>query len=589
MQYVSTRDESGTAHTFKQVVMKGLANDGGLFVPREVPQLDSATIAGWADLAYPDLCMEVMSHFISEEDVPKQALEKIIRKSYVNTFSDERVVPLEKLGADYDGICVLEQFHGPTCAFKDVALQFLGNLFEYFISEDGGTITVLGATSGDTGGAAIEGLRGKTGVQVCILHPEGKVAEIQRLQMCSVLDSNVHNVAVDGDFDDCQSMVKKLFNDQELRSKTHLAAVNSINFARILAQVVYYFTAYFQWIKLQGKELMKDKVNFVVPSGNFGNALAGYYAKMLGLPIGKFVIATNQNDILHRLIENSDYSRKESVASIAPAMDITVPSNFERYLFLLSGSCPTTLASWMKSITDDKVLTLSDELMAQLRTEFSSGRASNEEITTTVAAMEEQTGVTFCTHTAVGIHVALNYEGQNDLICFATAHHGKFGATIAESLKKKPAVPPQLACLEGKVNRCVSCPNDSEKLKAFLIQCVIEEPAADVAPAAPAAQTAAAEAQAHDEAQARAHYEAAHAYEMQTQFGVPSRSGMYGGYGGAAPSYLQGGAGYMGGYMGGYGGAGVNMHAPQYARHTVDYGAGANMHMPHWQGRYSGR
>jgi len=478
MKYISTRDETATPHTFKHVIMQGLSPDGGLFVPSEIPQLESEEIKGWADLEYPDLCMKVMAHFIPEDQVSKADLQKIINKSYVGEkWADPKVVPLTEL-PNYDGICVLEQFHGPTCAFKDVALQFLGNLFEHFISEGHEHVTVLGATSGDTGGAAIEGLRGKEGVQVCILHPLGKVAEIQRLQMCSVLDKNVHNVAVVGDFDDCQSMVKKAFVDQELRGKTHLAAVNSINWARILAQVVYYFTAYFQWCKLKKKNLMVDKVSFVVPSGNFGNALAGYYAKKLGLPIHKFVIATNHNDILHRLIADGDYSRVESKPSVAPAMDITVPSNFERYLFNLSGNCAKTLNKWMTSVTKEGKLQLSDEEMVKLRSEFGSGRASDEEITKSVAELEQTTGETFCTHTAIGVRTALSYENSQDLICFATAHHGKFGETIAESQSKSPAVPKQLADLENTVNRCVQCPNDLAKLKEFLISDVIKSPEA---------------------------------------------------------------------------------------------------------------
>merc|ERR1712166_1276481 len=331
-----------------------------------------------------------------------------------------------------------------------------------------------GATSGDTGGAAIEGLRGKEGVQVCIMHPAGKVAKLQQLQMTSVLDANVHNLAVDGDFDNCQAIVKALFVDQELSQHTNLAAVNSINWARILAQIVYYFSAYFQWCKLKKKNLMVDKVSFVVPSGNFGNALAGYYAKKLGLPIHKFVIATNHNDILHRLIADGDYSRVESKPSVAPAMDITVPSNFERYLFNLSGNCAKTLNKWMTSVTKEGKLQLSDEEMVKLRSEFGSGRASDEEITKSVAELEQTTGETFCTHTAIGVRTALSYENSQDLICFATAHHGKFGETIAESQSKSPAVPKQLADLENTVNRCVQCPNDLAKLKEFLISDVIK-------------------------------------------------------------------------------------------------------------------
>eukprot|EP00658_Telonema_sp_P-2_P030049 TRINITY_DN22765_c0_g1_i1.p1 TRINITY_DN22765_c0_g1~~TRINITY_DN22765_c0_g1_i1.p1 ORF type:complete len:474 (+),score=142.26 TRINITY_DN22765_c0_g1_i1:150-1571(+) len=428
------------------------------------------------DRSYTELCGQVMSHYISEEDVPKAKLSELIAKSYdsANWSSDTgEVVPLVALDK-HENICLLEQFHGPTCAFKDVALQFLGNLFEFF-REPGTTITVLGATSGDTGGAAICGLRGKNGVQVCILHPEGKVAELQKLQMTSVIDKNVHNLAVDGDFDDCQNIVKTLFVDQELQSRTRLGAVNSINWARILAQIVYYFSAYFQWCKLKSKTPMQDTVDFVVPSGNFGNALAGFYAKQMGLPIGRLVIATNHNDILHRLIAEGDFSKNKSVPSRAPAMDITVPSNFERYLFMLGGCDPAVLKSWMTSVNAGDGLPLSDEQLSEMRSFLSSGRASDEEIDGTISALEQDIGMTVCTHTAVGLHVATKSLLPNQqLICFATAHHGKFGQSVEESLSKQPPMPPQLACLEEMTWRCVHIQNDKEQVKAYLKEVVIE-------------------------------------------------------------------------------------------------------------------
>jgi len=457
--------------------MKGLAPDGGLFVPQEVKPLSPETIESWSELSYPELCAKVMSIFVPESQVSQTKLKEIIKASYQNgRWSDDKVVPLTEMGGGHDNICVLEQFHGPTCAFKDVALQFLGNLFEHFLSEEPGkTVTVLGATSGDTGGAAIEGLRGKNGVQVCIMHPAGSVAKLQELQMTSVLDSNVHNIAIDGNFDDCQAIVKALFVDQEMSQHTHLAAVNSINWARILAQIVYYFSAYFQWCKLKNKTVMKDKVKFVVPSGNFGNALAGFYARTLGLPISKLVITCNHNDILHRLISHGDYSHQKSKPSRAPAMDITIPSNFERYLYLLCGSNPKTLAGWMKGVSDKQGLQLSSDQLVQLRAAFESGRASDDDIDTAVARVEEETKLTPCTHTAVAFKVALEYDKTDHLICLSTAHHGKFGATVAESQSKLPKMPKQLSDLEGKVARCVSCPNDQNKVKQYLIEHVIEK------------------------------------------------------------------------------------------------------------------
>merc|ERR1712159_58661 len=492
MKYISTRDKTGTQRSFKTVVMQGLAKDSGLFVPAEVEALrqSAETIKAWSELdSYSDLAVEVMTKFIDEDDVPRADLQRIVGRSYVpqsasGNWSDDKIVPVVKLDEEqYPGVSVLEQFHGPTCAFKDVALQFLGNLFEYFLGQEPGkTVTVVGATSGDTGGAAIEGLRGKKNVQVCMLHPEGKVAKLQKLQMISVLDKNVHNMAVDGDFDDCQAIVKKLFVDDELKEKLMekggaLAAVNSINWARILAQIVYYFSAYFQWCKLHNKTMMQDQVDFIVPSGNFGNALAGYYAKLMGCPIRKLIIATNHNDILHRLISSKDFSKKKSRPSVAPAMDITVPSNFERYLFLLSGSDPEVLSGWMKDVADNKGLELTSEQYEELQTNFGSGCASDDDIKAMRDKLERTTGITFCTHSAVGLHVAIELEAAkaSDVICLATAHHGKFGDTVEESQSKSPPMPPQLANLESKVGRCMSCPNSAETVKQYLYEYVIND------------------------------------------------------------------------------------------------------------------
>merc|ERR1712166_162201 len=347
VKYVSTRDPSGTQYGFEKAVMLGLAPDGGLFVPDNVPEQTTEVLEGWTSLAFPQLAEKVMGLFIENGEIPAADLKRLTEKSYSATvWSKPEVTPLIELGE----LSVLEQFHGPTCAFKDVALQFVGNLFEFFLKrqnskkkagEPRAFITVVGATSGDTGGAAIFGLRGKSDVNVCILHPLGKIAPVQEMQMTSVLDKNVHNVAIEGGFDDCQAIVKKLFaaqkDDPELKA-LNLGAVNSINWARILAQIVYYFSGYHQWLAKKTERKYGDKVNFVVPTGNFGNALAGYYARRLGLPIGKILVATNRNDILHRFIDGGKYSKADECQfTDAPAMDITIPSNFERYLYTLGG------------------------------------------------------------------------------------------------------------------------------------------------------------------------------------------------------------------------------------------------------------
>lgn len=390
MRYRSTRSADAD-NTFKHAVMRGLAPDGGLFVPETIPKISAEEMASWRNLQFPSLACKIMSKYIGVDEIPSAALESIVFKSY-QTFSTTHVTPLVKMSDD-GTTYVLEQFHGPTAAFKDVALQFLGNLFEYFLESENADaaegeekrITVLGATSGDTGSAAIEGLRGKKNVEVYILHPKNRVAPVQEAQMTTVLDDNVHNVSVEGSFDDCQSMVKTMFNDEEFRSRHGLAAINSINWARIMAQIVYYFYAYFRFLDdVQGTGTggagssgTVPKLNFVVPSGNFGNALAGFYAREMGLGINKLVVATNQNDILFRFMQFADYTSRPVKPSLAPAMDIVVPSNFERFLFWLFDNDPSVLASAMDSIKNKGLMSLGEreqKCMDKIHSIFEAGR-----------------------------------------------------------------------------------------------------------------------------------------------------------------------------------------------------------------------
>jgi len=466
--------------------MCGLSPDGGLFVPSKVDALSADEIKSWSTLSFPDLAAKVMSKFIGESDIPTADLQKLMNSSYKGVFSTDEVTPLHELGE----LSLLEQFHGPTCAFKDVALQFVGNLFEYFLQrknaskqagEEPDFITVLGATSGDTGSAAIYGLRGKKDVTVCILHPKGKVAKVQELQMTTVMDENVSNVAIEGNFDDCQAIVKKLFKQQqedEVLAGLHLGAVNSINWARILAQIVYYFSGYFQWLKRDQSRQYGDKVSFVVPTGNFGNALAGYYARRLGLPIGKLVIATNSNNILHRFIADGDFSKKPCVPTLAPAMDITIPSNFERYLYELSNCSGKVTGQWMESSQTIGDIDLSvegstEERLASMREIFSSCDANDEQIEAAVKSHADKYAYTHCPHTACAIHGVENVLEQGpNYIVMATAHHGKFGIDLAEAEKMKPELPQQLqhVAVEGKPTRCEQLPNDSEKVREFLLK-----------------------------------------------------------------------------------------------------------------------
>ncbi len=319
MKYISTRGKIEPVG-FKDAVMMGLATDGGLLLPERIPFIEKSVIDSWKGLSYRDLAFEVISLFA--DDIPQDDLKKLVSRSY-STFDHTEITPTTRK----DGVYILELFHGPTLAFKDVALQFLGNLFEYLLKERHQKMNIVGATSGDTGSAAIYGVRGKENIAIFILHPHGKTSPVQALQMTTVLDDNVHNIAVRGTFDDCQNMVKSLFSDLAFKEKYSLGAVNSINWARVLAQVVYYFYSYFRISEQTGREVI-----FSVPTGNFGDIFAGYVAKRMGLPINKLLLATNENNILTRFINNGDYSLGTVVPTVSPSMDIQVASNFERYL-----------------------------------------------------------------------------------------------------------------------------------------------------------------------------------------------------------------------------------------------------------------
>eukprot|EP00051_Salpingoeca_urceolata_P006755 m.89395 g.89395 ORF g.89395 m.89395 type:complete len:879 (+) comp14972_c1_seq2:155-2791(+) len=482
VRYKSTRDVSNTEVGFEHVVMTGLAPDGGLFVPTAIPQVSNEQLAAWRSLTFPELATEVLSLYVCPTEIPRPALAALLHRSYA-TFSNRHVTPLVEL-SEADDIALLEQFHGPTCAFKDVALQFVGNLFEYFLQrrnatlsaeEDPHTITIMGATSGDTGSAAIAGLRGKKNVEVFILHPKGRVAPVQAAQMTTVLDANVHNVAVSGAFDDCQTIVKSCFNDPTFRARHHLAAVNSINWARILAQIVYYFYAYFRWLDLKpSARTIGDEVTFCVPTGNFGNALAGFYAREMGLPAQRLVVATNVNDILHRFFSSSDYTSRSVVPSLAPAMDIVIPSNFERYLYHLTGNDPAAVTEHMRKIKATGVLDLGADLHAKTAAVFASAKATDDDIRAIIAHYKAQHRYVVCPHTAAGLHAARLLRPQlGSIIAFATAHPGKFGdATAAQDDPKDadlpPAVPPQLKGILDRKTRCASLPNDLAAVQKFV-------------------------------------------------------------------------------------------------------------------------
>jgi threonine synthase len=356
-------------------------------------------------------------------------------------------------------------FHGPTFAFKDVALQFLGNLFECFLDKRNHPLRIIGATSGDTGSAAIHGLRGKKGVDVFMLHPKGRVSPMQELQMTTVLDPNIHNLAIEGTFDDAQAIVKALFNDQDFKKKYYLGSVNSINWARILAQIVYYFYAWFQVAKDDS-----EQVSFVVPTGNFGNVLAGFYAKRMGLPIDKLVIGTNENDILHRFFSKGEYHRTELKETYSPSMDIQISSNFERYLFDLAGNSAEKLQHWMEEFDRSGKLTIEGELLKNAQKDFVSARVGDEEIVRTIRDFHQQTGYLLDPHTAVGVKAAEKTELQTPVICLACAHPAKVGETVRTALGPEPELPEELAVLEKLETHSKTIPAVTERIKKEILE-----------------------------------------------------------------------------------------------------------------------
>jgi len=457
MRYISTRGGINPI-PFKDAVMMGLASDGGLLLPQSYPVVTREQLESWRGLSYPELAFEVISRFV--DDIPAVDLKNLIKSSYA-TFSHPEVTPVVKR----DGVYILELFHGVTLAFKDVALQFLGNLFEYILAERNQRLNIIGATSGDTGSAAIHGVRGKKGISIFILHPHGKTSAVQALQMTSVTDANVHNIAVRGTFDDCQDMVKELFGDLEFKEKYSLGAVNSINWARVLAQVVYYFYA---WLRVTDETAAP--VNFSVPTGNFGDIFAGYVAKKMGLPVDKLLLATNENNILTRFINKSDYSLSGVVSTVSPSMDIQIASNFERYLFHLFAENPDRVKEAFAELKEHGRVSCSADEMAQVRNDFCSASVDQDATLQEIRDFYAETGYLLDPHTAVGVKAALELLPPDSArICLATAHPAKFSETVERSLGFQVPVPDSVRELYGKPTRCEVMDADIAKVREFFV------------------------------------------------------------------------------------------------------------------------
>lgn len=456
MNYISTRGTIAPIG-FKDAVMMGLATDGGLLLPETIPAIDRATLQSWHGLSYQELAFNVISLFAT--DIPAADLNGLIERSYA-TFAHPEITPV----VGKDGVQILELFHGPTLAFKDVALQLLGNLFEYLLQERNERMNIVGATSGDTGSAAIYGVRGKDKVNIFILHPHGKTSPVQALQMTTVLDPNVHNIAVRGTFDDCQNIVKSLFNDLAFKEKYALGAVNSINWARVLAQVVYYFYAYFRVAEPFGQEVV-----FSVPTGNFGDIFAGYVAKRMGLPVKQLLLATNENNILSRFITNGDYSLDKVVPTVSPSMDIQLASNFERYVYYLFGENPARVREAFASLPEKGRIDFSAEEMEQVRTEFLARSVNEEETIATIASFHRETGYLLDPHTAVGVKAAQELvKDGTPAICLATAHPAKFAEAVVRAVGFEPPRPASLDGIEKLPNRCEVLDASLQQIRTFI-------------------------------------------------------------------------------------------------------------------------
>lgn len=450
MQYVSTRG-SAPALDFAGATLAGLASDGGLYVPSAWPKFSSEEIAAMAGLPYAELAQKIMQPFVGDCLTSERLLE-LTRQAY-GRFSHKAVTPLVQLDEQH---WLLELFHGPTLAFKDVALQLLGLLFEEFLSRSDRNLTIVGATSGDTGSAAIDAVAGRAKIDIFMLHPRGRVSDVQRKQMTTVLAPNVHNIAIDGSFDDAQAMVKRMFNDHAMTDRFAIGAVNSINWARLMAQVVYYFAAALQF------GAPARKVAFSVPTGNFGDVFAGYVAAQMGLPIERLIVATNVNDILHRALANGDYSQGAVTPTAAPSMDIQVSSNFERLLFDVGGRNGLALAEQMKGFEATKAMQLTNAQREGAAALFTSCRADAAAMQSAIRWAFTECGETIDPHTAIGLHAAraAGIDAAVPVVTLATAHPAKFTEAVTAATGQHPALPARVGDLFEREERLVDLPGD---------------------------------------------------------------------------------------------------------------------------------
>ncbi len=451
MRYVSTRNNS-KEYSFENVFIKGLADDGGLYVPKSLKSFSISELQKLKNLSYKNLSTEIINLF-SSDFISKNQLSSLINKSY-STFREKEVVKISSVGE----LKLLELFHGPTLAFKDIAMQFIGNLYEYYLNKNDKKINIVVATSGDTGAAAIEAIKGKSNLNIFVLHPNNRISPVQRKLMTTVNDKNVFNIAIDGNFDDCQNIVKQMFSDLEFSKSINMSGVNSINWARIIAQTVYYFYSYFK--------LEKENISFSVPTGNFGDVFAGYLAKKMGLPINKLIVATNDNDILHRAISKGDYISKEVKQTLSPSMDIQLASNFERLIYYVNNSDSKKTVEIMKKVKQN-VFQIDKNNLENIQIDFLSESCNEKETLDIIKKNYEENNFILDPHTAVGVGAAKKLS-FNDCVVLSTAHPCKFPDATNNAINKFEKLPEKLQYVLDKKENFQVLKNNIEDVKNFV-------------------------------------------------------------------------------------------------------------------------
>jgi threonine synthase len=457
MKYCSTRN-SKLNKTFDEIIIEGLAPDGGLYMPKSWPKININEITSDKNISYNELVTIILNQFVGDT-IKNTELQQIAKKTY-REFTHNKIAPLVKLK---DNKYILELFHGPTYAFKDYPLQMLGNLFQYYLKKEDKKITVIGATSGDTGSAAIDACKNKDNINIFILHPKNKTSDIQRKQMTTIQSKNVFNIAINGTFDDCQNIVKSLFVSDDLKKITTLSAINSINWARIASQSVYFFWAYLQSLQYD------KKVNFIVPTGNFGNVYAAHISGIMGLPINKLYVATNSNDIMHRTIANGDMSLKDVKSTISPSMDIQISSNFERQLFESLNYNSSDLSKLMKSFKDNNQYDLSGEIHDNLRLYYRSKGINDSLTSSTIKKYYEEYNYISDPHTATSLNILDELDNNDINIALACAHPAKFPESINDSIGIYPEQPLKLKEMLDSEEKYINLSNDIESVKSYII------------------------------------------------------------------------------------------------------------------------